>query len=147
MRVEPLRQGRRVAHDLGGHRERRAGRETDLHEGAVAALVVRTDEALAVGEDHVGVLHGALRGQAAVLLASDMDPRVSRAHPEALDDVDLHVDAVLEPVREEVVVVGGGGAAAQQQLGERGGRRELEVAGVSPAQTPYRPFSQGTARR
>lgn len=116
------------AHDLRSHRERRAGRQGDLHPGAFAALVVASDQSLAVGEDGLGLLHRLLRRQAAVLLAEAHRAAGEHgAHAQFLDHPDLHVDGLFEAAGEQVVVVGGSGAARQQQLGQRhlGGQFEL----------------------
>ncbi|CAM5418350.1 hypothetical protein SSTU70S_01687 [Stutzerimonas stutzeri] len=107
------------AHDVGGHRERRAGREGDLDLRAVAAFVVALDQPLAVSEDRFGILHHALAGQAAVLLGQvHRAARQHGAHAQFAHGLDLDVDRLLEPGGEQVVVVGGGGAARQQQLGQ-----------------------------
>ncbi len=114
-------------HDVGGDRERRAGRQGDLDLRAVAALVVAVDQPLAVGEDGLGVLHHALAWQAAVFLGQvHRTAGEHGTHAQFADGSDLDVDGVLEPARKQVVVIRRRGAAGQQQLGQRHLARQLQ---------------------
>ena len=136
------------AHQRGRHRERRAGRQRDLHHRVLAALVMLCDHARAVGEDRVLVLHHAVGRQAAVALrAVHRAARQQHAHAEPLRDRDLDIDGVLEPGREHVMMIGGGGAARQQQFRHRHGHAEVEAIPASAAPTPDRaPGARETVR-
>ena len=80
--------------------------------------MVGLDQAAGVGEDDVGILHGLLRRQPAVLLpqghgaASEHGP-----HAEFSGHLDLDVDRVVHTCREQVVVVGGCGASGFEEFG------------------------------
>ena len=89
--------------------------------------MIAAEDALAVGEDRVLVLHHTVRRQSAVLLG-----KIHRAAVERHADADagrflrLDVHRLLKTGRIEVVVVGRARAAGHQQLGLRQPRREAE---------------------
>jgi hypothetical protein len=81
MRVEAavmlFRQFATGAHQGFGDGEGRAGCKRHLDHRARAALVILADDALAIGEDLVLLLHHAVGRQAAVLLRKVIEPRVT----------------------------------------------------------------------
>ena len=109
---------RRFPHQLLRDRERRAGRDRELHH---SALVLEPREPLCVGEDLVDRLDEGVRRQTAV-----RDPEVHR--PAGGDDPQAELPRRLhlglpEPgpaAREHVVVVEDGRAARQRELREPG---------------------------
>ena len=121
------------AHQRGGDRERRAGRQRDLRHRPLPALMVAADQPLAVRQDRVLVLHHAVRRQAAITLGK-VHGAAGEQHAQAqpLRGGDLDVDAVLEPGGKDVMMVGGGGAARQHQLGHGDGGGEIERLGRQP---------------
>ena len=129
---DPMARGQRgrIAHQALGHRERRAGRQRDLHHRPYARLVMAPDQPLAVGQDDLFGLHHLARRQPAVLArqahraAGQHDAQAER--PRLLD---LEVDRVLETGREHVVVVARRGGPRQQQLGQRRAHREPQMLG------------------
>ena len=133
----PVPRGQRGgrAHQRRGHAERRARRQRDLHHRVRApGLVVARDQAFAVGEDGVLVLHDAVRRQAAVALRP-VHRAAGHGHPhaEALRGGDLDVDRDFEAGRKDVVVIGRRGAAGQQQFRQGGGRGGIQWPPASGA--------------
>ncbi len=114
------RQLGRVLHQALGDGERRAGGERDLDHGAVARLMMRPDQPLAIGQDDVFSLDHAARRQAALILGQ-AHRAAGQDHPQAERPGlrDLQVDRILQARRKQIVVVAGGGAAGEQQLGQR----------------------------
>ena len=126
--VQALGHGGAGAHDLRSDREGRAGRQGDLDLRAGAALMVATDQPLAVGQDHFGFLHRLLRRQAAIGLAQAHRATCQhRAHAQIAHGLDLHVDGFFQPFGEQVVMIGRGGAAGQQQFRQGDLARQLEL--------------------
>jgi len=81
--------------------------------------VVFADQALAVVEDDLPLLHGLLRREATVGFAQAHGaPGKHGAHAQFAHRINLHVDGIFQAVGEQVVVVGGGGAAREQQFGQ-----------------------------
>ncbi len=125
--VQLLGQRRGGAHQRRRHRKRRTRRQRDLHHGVLAALVMFCDDAFAVGQDRILVLHHAVGRQSAVTLrtvhgaARQQDPQA-----QALRDRDLDIDGVLEPCGKDVMMIGRGGATGQQQFRHRDGDAEIE---------------------
>ena len=108
------------AHNFRCNRKRRAGRKTDLDLRAGAALVIAADQPFAVLKDCFGRLHGVLRWKPTVGFTQAHGAAGQHgAHAQLANDVDLHVDGVLQTIRKQVVVIGRGGTAGQQQFGER----------------------------
>ena len=125
--IELFGERRGGAHQRRRHRERRTGRQRDLHHGVLAALVMLCHHALAVGQNRVLVLHHAVRRQAAVALrAVHRAAGQQHADTEAFCHRDLDIDGVLQACGEHVMMIGGGGAAGQQQFRHRHGHAEVE---------------------
>lgn len=110
--------------------------------------MVAVDKSLAVGQDHLALLHRLLRWQAAVLLAQAHGTTGEHgAHAQLAHGFDLHVDGVVQAFREQVMVVGGGGAPGQQQFGQghlacqlklgRGQPRPHRVEGFEPGNSGW----------
>ncbi len=115
-------------HDFRRDGKRRAGRQGDLDLRAVATLVVFADQALAVFENNLALLHGLLRRQAAIGLAqAHGTSRKHGAHAQLAHAIDLYVDGIFQAVGEQVVVIGCRGTAREQQFRERdfGGQGEF----------------------
>ncbi len=90
--------------------------------------MVGLDQALAVGQNHLALLHGLLRRQASIRFAqAHRTARQHRAHAQLPDALHLNIDSLFQPVGKQIVMVGSGRAPGQQQLGQRhlAGDREL----------------------
>ena len=125
--VQTRRQLRRPPHQRRRHRERRTGRERDLHHRALAGLVITRHNAFTVGEDRVLVLHDAVRRQPAVALRQvHRAARQQHPQPEPLRRRDFDVDGVFDALRKHVMMIGGRGAAGQHQLRHRQSHAEIE---------------------
>jgi hypothetical protein len=136
-----------VAQQFGGDRKGRAGGQRDPAHGVRPGVVVLADQAVAVLQDRLRVLHhvvrrqSALRAAAAHAAARGVEPR---AH--AQRHLDLHVQELLgRAAREYIEVVRGGGAAGQQQLADPHARADLDGLGVQLAPDfvePHQPVEQ-----
>ncbi len=145
--VQFFRQAGACAHDLWGDRERRAWRQGDLDLGAVATFVVAVDKSLAVGQDDLALLYRLLRRQAAIGLAQAHRAAGEHgAHAQFAHCLDLHVDGVVQALREQVVVVGGGGATRQQQFGQGDFAGQCQFAGGQARPDGIQGFQPGEQR-
>ena len=124
-------QFRAVAHQLRRDRERRAGRQRDAQHGARRWVVVLPDEPLAIGQNLLFGLHHRIRRQPALARAhAHAAARGVEADADAARRLDLRVDQVVLPLREDIVMVGGGGATRKHQLRharQRGGMHRLFI--------------------
>ena len=125
--VEAVGERGRPGHYLLGHGERRAGRQSDLDHRTRSRIVIEIQHALAILKDCLCVLNDAVRLQTPVLLRN-AHRAARRGHPyaETARFLDLDVDGVLEPAREQIVMVGDGGAAGQHQFDERHAHRDAQ---------------------
>ena len=124
MRVQPHvptpRQIGRFLHQLLCDRERRAWRQRHLQHGMRRRVMQEIDQADAVGQDGIHVLHDAVGRQPAIPLRQVHGAaREQRADAQACRRRRLNLDGVLEPGGKHVVMVRGGGAAGQQQFRHR----------------------------
>ena len=130
-------------HDFGGDGKRRARRQGDLDLRTVTALVIFADQALAVFENHLALLHRLLRRQAAIGFAQAHGTAGEHgAHPQFTHAAYLHINGVFQTIGEQVVVIGRRGAAREQQFGQgdfagqgeffRGEPRPYRVQGFQP---------------
>ena len=126
-----------LAHELGRHGERRAGRERDTHAGIRGSVVEARDDAFAIGEDRPFVLNDHVRGQSAGRgPETHRAPRQQGPDPEPLDRFDLDVDRLFKAGGEHVVVIRRRGAARQHELRQRKLRGRGDV--LLPEATPHR---------
>ena len=124
-----------VAHQPLVDRERRARGQRDADLRSRPGIVEQLQHALAVLEDRILVLHDDVGGKAAVLLAQvHRAARHRHAHAELARRLDLDVDRVLQPRREQIMVIGRRRAAREHQFGEREPRGEPRWLGFSRAQ-------------
>ena len=149
--VEALGQFRGAPHQLRADAERGARGQRDPHHGPPPGVVVRGDQALAVGEDLVVVLHHRVRRQPAVL-DRDRHRAAGRVEPQAhlARGGDLRRPQVAAPRGCHVQVVGAGGAAAQGQFGQGhpGGQvRRLLVQARPQRVQAGQPLEQGAVHR
>ncbi|CRM78026.1 hypothetical protein [Pseudomonas sp. 22 E 5] len=125
--VEAVGQFGAGLHDFRCDRKRRTGRQGDLDVRAVAALVVFADQALAVFEDNLALLHGLLRRQATIGFAQAHGAASKHgAHAQFAHAFYLYIDGIFQAVREQVMVVCRRGTARQQQLCEGDFGRQCE---------------------
>lgn len=102
-----------LAHQLGGDRERRAGRDRDLRHRVEGGVVVPVDRLLGGGQRPFEGLDGEVRRQAAVRLAPVHGaPGEGEAYAHLGGGPDDGAGQVAGAPREDVVVVRGGGDAA-----------------------------------
>ncbi|MDF9864741.1 hypothetical protein M2437_003723 [Methylorubrum pseudosasae] len=126
-----------LAHQPLGDGEGGAGGQPDPHHRAGLGIMEQAQHPLAVGEDRVVVLHQRLWRKAASLLRqAHRATGDDGADTEAARLLDLNVDGVLQPLREQVVVVARRGAAGQEQLGIGEPRREPERLRRQPTPDP-----------
>ena len=117
--TEPAREVGGLAHELPGHRERRARRDGDLHPRAVREL----RGLLGRGEHVVAVLHDRVGRQAAVRLAEvHRAARRNDAHAELARRADLRLEQPGAAGWEQVVMVEDGRAARERELRQPGAR-------------------------
>jgi hypothetical protein len=122
-----------LAHQTFVDRKRRTGRERDADLRPGLGIVEQLQDALAVGEDRVLVLHHRIRRQAAVLLAAvHRAARHRHAQPERARLLDLDVDGVFQALGKEIVMVRGRRAARQHQFGQGETRGEAELTRLQP---------------
>ena len=131
--IAARRELRRLGHQPPGHRKRRARRERDPDAGAGPRIVEQFQHALAVAQDRLLILHDFVGRQAAVLLRKAHRPAGHRhAQAELARFLDLDVDRVLEPRREQIVMIGRRRAAGKHQLGQGKPHRDAQVARLHP---------------
>lgn len=124
----------RFPHELGRHREGRAGSEGDAEHRPKIFVVVAEDEALAIGKDFFLGLDHILRGKAALFSGEGHGAAGGvEADPHCLRGLDLHVDEVPLAPGEKVEVIGGKGAAGKEKLHEPHDRRYVNRFLVDPA--------------
>ena len=123
------RELRRLGHQLGRDRERRARRQRDAHHRPRRRVVEAVDGRLAGREDRVAVLDDRVGRQAAGGLPEVHRPAARvEAHAEAARRLDLDLEQVAGAGREDVVVVGRGRAARARERGQPGaGGRPLDL--------------------
>ncbi len=127
----------RLAHEFGCHRERRAGRQCNLHECGRIVLVIGANQPFALGQDHVAVLHDMIWRQTTSRLAEAHRPASQdNTHAEFPRDVHLDVDRVGELRRKQIMMIAGRRAARQHELGESQSRCQPD--GRLVESRPYR---------
>ena len=110
--VERPRQHGRLAQQIRGDRERRAGRDRDAHERVERGVVIALDGLRGSAERGIRRLHGEVRREPA-LRGAEVHRAAGRvqAHADALGRLDDRAHDVAGALREDVVVVAHGRAA------------------------------------
>ena len=113
---EPAGQLRRLDHQLPRHRERRAGRDRELHQSVV---VLEPGQPRRLGEHLVDRLHQRVRRKPAVRLAEiHRAPRGDDPYPQLARGLHLGLPQPLTASRKDVMVVEHRCTSGQRQLGE-----------------------------
>ncbi len=113
-----------LAHQLAGHRERRARGECDPQHRVRRGIVPVADGLLGGAQDRVPVLDDVVRREAAVAPAEvHRPPGGVEANPDLAGRSDLGAQHVTTVPGEDVVVVGAGCAAGARQPRQPGGGR------------------------
>ena len=127
VRVQPhavgARERRALTQQVRRDGERRARREHHLPHGQGRRVVIRLDQAAAVGQDGVRLLHDGIRRQPAVLFRqAHAAARGVQADAQRRGRLELRVDEPGLPGGEHIVVVKTRRAAKAHQLGHAGKR-------------------------